>query len=190
MIRDDLKNKVSNDDILKKIYFSAPAFAFEDDCSKQYEIINEISNTLDIPYYNIHVTGSAKLGVSLHKKTAFNKVSSDLDVAIIDRNLFVTLSEKIYEETRSFSNMSKFGRDREGVSHGDKYKAYLQKGMIMTKYMPSGITKKNWDSIFRELSTKHHKDFKSISGVVYLSQSFFINKQRSILKMVNGFEVK
>jgi hypothetical protein len=190
VMRDDLKNRVNNDDILKKIYFSAPTFAFEDDCQKQYEIINEISRCLGIPYYNIHVTGSAKLGVSLHKKKAFNKVSSDLDVAIIDRDLFVKLSENIYKETYSFTNMSNFGRDRDGGSHGDKYKTYLQKGIVMTQYMPTGETKKEWDKIFIGLSTKHHKDFKSISGVVYLSQAYFINKQRSILRLVNDFEVK
>ncbi len=190
MMRDDLKNKVSKDDILKKIYFSAPTFAFENDCLNQYEIINEISNNLNIPYYNIHVTGSAKLGVSLHKRKVFSKVSSDLDVAIIDRDLFVTLSEKIYKETLAFSLMSNFQRGSDGISHGDKYKLYLQKGMVMTQYMPIGRTKKDWDKIFFDLSTKYHKNFKSISGVVYLSQSYFINKQRSILNLVNGFEVK
>lgn len=113
-----------------------------------------------------------------------------MDVAIIDRDLFVKLSENIYKETYSFSNMSEFGRDRDGASHGDKYKIYLQKGIVMTKYMPAGETKKEWDKIFRGLSIKHHKDFKSISGVVYLSQAYFINKQRSILRLVNDFEVK
>jgi len=175
---------------LKKIYFSAPTFAFENDCLKQYEIINEISTRLGVPYYNIHITGSAKLGVSLHKKKNFNKVSSDLDVAIIDRDLFVALSEKIYKETYAFSNMSNFTRDSDGISSGDKYKTYLQKGIVMTQYMPRGKTKNEWDKMFIDISAKHHKDFKSISGVVYLSQAYFINKQRSILKLVDDFKVK
>jgi len=190
IIKHDLKNRVNHDDILKKIYFSTPTFAFEGDCEKQYKIINEISIRFGIPYYNIHIAGSAKLGVSLHKRTSFTKNSSDLDVAIIDRDLFIKLSEKIYKETRSFSNMSNFIRDNKGISHGDKYKTYLQKGIVMTQYMPAGETKKEWDTFFRNLSGCYHNDFKSISGVVYLSQEYFINKQRSILNLANNFEVK
>lgn len=142
LIKQDLSKKTSHDDILKKLYFSVPTFAFENDCHKQYEIINEISCELNIPYYNIHVTGSAKLGVSLHKKTSFNQQSSDLDIAIIDKDLFIDLSEKIFYETLSFSDMKNFRRHRDGTSHGELYKAYLQKGIVMTNYMPSGETKR------------------------------------------------
>jgi hypothetical protein len=189
IMKQDLSKRVSKDDILKKIYFSLPTYAFESAYDIQYEIINDISKNFNIPYYNIHVTGSAKLGVSIHKRRGFDKSISDLDIAIIDKDLFVKYSEMIYKETLGFSNQANFPRIKDNVNAVGLYKEYLSKGIFMTKYIPSGTAKREWDSFFYSLSMKFSKEFKSINGIIYLSQYYFINKQRSIFKSLDGFEV-
>ncbi|MFP2505526.1 hypothetical protein [Buttiauxella gaviniae] len=182
------------EDIIGQIYLSMPTFAFENSYEKQYEIMQKISNRLDIPYYNIQVTGSAKIGVSLHKKTAFSAASSDLDVAIIDRDLFVKISEKIHIETNGLTRGDLFPKYKDKntgkqVDKHEDYKRNLLKGILMDNCMPLGDTKRSWVKFFEDLSSEYRKDFKSISGAIYLSQYYFVNKQKSIIQYVNGFEV-
>ncbi|HDR2353828.1 TPA: hypothetical protein QCH65_000979 [Enterobacter roggenkampii] len=184
----------NHEDIIGQIYLSMPTFAFEANYDKQYNIMKKISERLCVPYYGIQVTGSAKIGVSLHKKKAFSAASSDLDVAIIDKDLFIKTSEAIFNETNGLARRDVFARytDRNTGREVDKYEEYkrnLLKGIIIDNSMPTGDTKRNWAKLFDELSGEYRKDFKSISGAIYMSQYYFIHKQKSIIQHVNGFEV-
>jgi hypothetical protein len=194
IIKSGMSSGREYEDIIGHIYLSMPTFAFEKNYEKQYDIMKEISEKLNIPYYSIQVTGSAKIGVSLHKKKNFSAASSDLDVAIIDKDLFIKISEAIFNETNGLTRGDLFERytdrktGREVDKHND-YKRNLLKGIILDNCMPTGVTKREWVKIFEELSNNYRKDFKSISGAIYLSQYYFIHKQKSIIQHVNGFEV-
>jgi hypothetical protein len=48
--------------------------------------------------------------------------------------------------------------------------------------MPTGQERADWDNFFGQLSYRHSTLFKSISSAVYLSQSCFESKQRSVIK--------
>ncbi|GAK26234.1 hypothetical protein HL670_03069 [Serratia plymuthica] len=195
---DIIKNCISSgrkhEDIIGQVYLSMPTFAFEKSYEKQYNIMKMISEKLNVPYFNIQVTGSAKIGVSLHKKKSFSAASSDLDVAIIDQNLFIKISEAIFKETSGLTRRDLFEKYKDSrtgneVDKHSEYKRNLLKGIILDNCMPSGVTKREWVKLFEELSKDYRKDFKSISGAIYLSQYYFINKQKSIIQHVNGFEV-
>lgn len=194
IIKSCLSSGRKYEDIIGQVYLSMPTFAFEENYDKQYEIMKRISDRLCVPYYGIQVTGSAKIGVSLHKKKSFSATSSDLDVAIIDKDLFIKTSEAIFNETNGLTRGDLFAKytDRNTgreVNKYDEYKRNLLKGIILDNCMPTGATKREWLKLFDELSDAYRKDFKSISGAIYMSQYYFIHKQKSIIQHVNGFEV-
>lgn len=194
IIKGCLSSGTMHEDIIGQVYLSMPTYAFEKCYEKQYTIMKKISETLNVPYYNVQVTGSAKIGVSLHKNKSFSAASSDLDIAIIDKDLFIKTSETIFKETNALSRSDLFAKytdtktNREVNKH-EEYKRNLLKGIILDNCMPIGPTKRMWVKIFEDLSDEYRKDFKSISGAIYLSQYYFIHKQKSIIQYVKGFEV-
>ncbi len=194
IIKNCITSGKKHEDIIGQVYLSMPTFAFEDSYEKQYNIMKKISEKLSVPYYNVQVTGSAKIGVSLHKRTSFSAASSDLDVAIIDKDLFIKISEAIFSETKGLQRRDLFAKYTDtntgkDINKYEEYKKNLLKGIILDNSMPSGVTKREWIKLFEELSNDYRKDFKSISGAIYLSQYYFIHKQKSIIQYVKGFEV-
>ncbi|ERP96355.1 hypothetical protein Q666_04970 [Marinobacter sp. ES-1] len=182
-IKQDLQNSVTPKDLIRKTYLTYPAAALLGYENQQYEILKEISKNFEIPISSIQIAGSAKIGYSLHKDREFNQGQSDLDIAIIDQNLFVKYMEKIFSETRAYSNRSRFPLNKDGVSRADEFISYLSRGIFNAKAMPSGETRKQWNKFFGMLSKKHSNIFKHINAVIYLSEEFFEVKQLSALKV-------
>ena len=177
-------------EIARKIFLSHPTSAFKDKEEKQFEILNEVSDHFKIPITNIQVVGSSKIGQSLHKKTLFSSQSSDLDLAIIDSNLFVYYTELVYSSTKGFSDLTRFSRNKTGISNHVEYSQYLLKGIFRADLMPTGEIRADWSTFFGKLSAKHSGLFKSINAGIYLSQRFFEIKQtsaiRNYIKLKNG----
>ncbi|PHS76674.1 MAG: hypothetical protein COB59_10775, partial [Rhodospirillaceae bacterium] len=61
------------------------------------------------------------------------------------------------------------------------FKAYILKGIINPNCMPVCKERKEWNVFFGKLSTKHSKSFRSINGIIYMSELFFESKQRSVI---------
>lgn len=189
-IQTGLDAKKKHIDIARKIFLTYPTSAFKDNEEKQFEILNEVSDYFKIPITNIQVVGSSKIGQSIHKKTVFTSKISDLDLAIIDSNIFIYYTELIYSITKGFSDLSKFSRNKAGSSNFEQYSQYLLKGIFRADLMPTCEPRAQWNSFFGKLSSRHNDLFKSVNASIYLSQRFFEIKQtstiRNYIKLKNG----
>lgn len=168
-------------EIARKVFLTYPTKAFLGDEERQFAILNAVSAHFSVPITCIHVAGSAKLGHSLHKQTAFAPGQSDLDLAIIDSQLFARYLEVGLKLSKGYSDGTSFPI-RDGNSTQTEYLRYLTRGIFRPDLMPTGPERANWGNFFGQLSGKHTAVFKSISGAIYLSQGCFESKQRSAIK--------
>jgi len=171
-----IKEHSNNIDVLvDRLYLSSPTYSFISEDDSTYMILNEISNNFSIPFKHIYVTGSAHIGFSLKTSTEFTSKSSDLDIAIVDSNLFEIILNKISDETMYFSNKSVFKNEQ-------MYKSYISniaKGLIHPRYFPFGKTKKTWDTFFYTLTMKHSEKYNKITACLFLSENSFKKKQKN-----------
>jgi hypothetical protein len=168
-------------EIIRKVYLSYPTNALIGDEERQFIIMNEISEYFNIPIVNIQVVGSAKTGHSFHKNTPFISKTSDLDIAIIDPNLFLTYTEWVFKTSKGFSDRTGFPI-LGGRSTFNQYSEYVSKGIFRPDLMPGGTKRVNWLKFFGNLSSKHKDLFKSINAGIYMSQIYFEYKQTSNIK--------
>lgn len=172
----------SHVEIARKLYLTYPTNVFVGNEEMQFDIFNKISQFFNIPITSVQVVGSAKTGHSFYKNQSFVKGISDLDIAIVDANLFVQYVDKVFQLTKGFSDRTGFHRFPDGSSSFQSYKEYLSKGIFRPDLMPSGILKAEWRSFFGRLSGKYSDTFKSINAGIYLSQTFFEQKQKQSIK--------
>lgn len=163
-------------EIARKIYLTYPTSALIGNEERQFQILNEISEYFNIPITNVQVVGSAKTGYSFHKRTNFDSKTSDLDIAIIDANLFISYSEWVLKATDGFSNRVDFPII-DGKSTYQQYINCIAKGIFRPDLMPSGKKRLSWLKFFGGLSSKNKDIFKSINAGIYLSQTYFEYKQ-------------
>lgn len=176
-----LAKSLSHDKIARKVFLTYPTKAFMGKEELQYEILDEVAEKWGVPITSIHVAGSAQIGVSIHKGTPFTAGTSDLDLAIIDGNLFVRYMEAVLKQTRGYTDMSEFPRI-DGSSYQSTYLTYITKGMLRPDCIPASPLRADWTNFFGRLSKKNVANFKSISAMIYLSERFFESKQRSVIK--------
>lgn len=171
----------SYNEIARKVFLTYPTKAFVGDEERQYEILNDVASYFRIPINSIQVTGSAKVGHSIHKKTPFAPGQSDLDLAIIDSYLFTWHLEIGLRLSKGYSDGTVFPVRETGSTQSD-YLRYLARGIFRPDLIPIGEERAEWNNFFGQLSAKHTDLFKSISAAIYLSQSCFESKQRSAIK--------
>lgn len=177
-IEKGLKDKKHHNEIVRKIYLTFPTAALVGNEERQFEILNEISEHFNIPIMNIQVVGSAKTGYSFHQRSFFNSKTSDLDIAIIDPNLFLLYTECVFKSTKGFNDRTGFPI-LDGRSTYQQYIGCVTKGIFRPDLMPTGKRRLNWLKFFGQLSDKNKDLFKSINAGIYLSQTFFEFKQVS-----------
>jgi hypothetical protein len=178
----DLAASRPYNEIVRKVFLTYPTKVFVGHEDLQYQILNTVAEHFQIPITSVQVAGSAKIGYSVHKKRDFTPGHSDLDLALIDTHLFSYFLSQGMSLSKGYTDGSSF-LVRDGVSTQDEYLRYLTKGIFRPDLMPTGILRADWTNFFGRLSAKHSKFFKSISAVVYLSQSCFESKQRSAISM-------
>ena len=128
-IDEGLKANRPHNEIVRKIYLTYPTSALVGNEERQFQIINEISEYFNIPIMSIQVIGSSKTGYSFHKRTSFNPLTSDLDIAIIDGNLFQQYTEWVFKTTNGFSDRTSFPL-QEGKSTYQQYFNCVAKGIF------------------------------------------------------------
>lgn len=180
-IQASLEKRTSHSDIVRKIFLSYPTKVFVGDEERQYLIFNEVSDFFGVSIIAVQVAGSAKTGRSFHKNRDFKPGESDLDLAIIDPDIFRKYMEMVFRVTRGYSDRTGFPV-RDGKSSVDEYFSYLQRGIFRADLMPSCNGRAEWNQFFGRLSARHGDVFKSINAVVYMSQAFFEAKQRSVIR--------
>jgi hypothetical protein len=168
-------------EIARKIFLTYPTNAFVGNEERQFSILDDVSRHFNVAITSVQVVGSAKLGYSIHKKTEFSIGQSDLDLSIIDAQLFAKYLAIGLSVSKGYSDGSSFSI-RNGQSTQNEYFQYLTRGIFRPDLMPVGQQRADWNNFFGKLSSKHSDLFKSISASVYLSQSCFESKQRSTIK--------
>lgn len=176
-VKKDFEKEISPNDIARKIFLTFPTFAFENKEDIQFEILNKISRYFSIPITSVQIAGSAKVGRSYHKDKEFSCEHSDLDVVIIDNNIFRDLMETCCQVTRGFQDATKFSNNRDVANRLDFFKSYLLKGIIIPKNMPNTEKKESILRFFNGLSVEYVRHFKDINVAFYLSSYFFERKQ-------------
>lgn len=163
--------------ISRKIYLCYSTFAFKDAPDDEFTVRDAIAGKFRIPLSSVQVAGSAKTGISFWKRTLFSQ-DSDLDVALISLELFVVLQEAAFRATSGFKDLTAFP-----IHKGDRtdriFGYNLQRGSINPFFMPDCPEKTEMLDFFRNLSNDYTHLFKDISGVVYMNELFFNEKQKA-----------
>ena len=168
-------------EVARKVFLTYPTKAFVGHEEHQYDILNDVAQYFGVPIITVQVAGSAKLGYSIHKKAEFSFGQSDLDLSIIDSQLFARYLALGLNISKGYTDGSSFPI-RDGQSTQSEYLRYLTKGIFRPDLMPTGQPRADWNNFFGQLSSRHSELFRSISAAVYLSQSCFESKQRSAIK--------
>ncbi|MFL9829247.1 hypothetical protein ABS764_00135 [Flavobacterium sp. ST-87] len=176
-----LNEKRPHIEIIRKVYLTYPTSALIGDEERQFSILNEISEFFNIPINNVQIAGSAKTGNSYHKNTPFTPKISDLDIAIIDPELYRYYTEYVFKTSRGFKDRTLFPI-RSGISTYNEYISYITKGIFRPDLMINGPKRAEWFMFFGKLSTKHKDLFETINAGIYMSQLYFEHKQTSIIK--------
>jgi hypothetical protein len=170
---DGMRNEI----ISRKIYLSFPTEVFKNKQEDEYEIRNAISIFFNIPIYSVHVAGSSKTGYSYYQNQPFEPGISDLDIAVVDPELYRRYTEIVFKKTNGLKNLSEFGRTKNGVAHSEIYQSSILKGIFRPDAMPTSTERKEWFKFFNKLSEKYVDLFKDINCGIYFSQTFFEFKQ-------------
>lgn len=176
-IQHGIDNNFRNEVIARKIYLSFPTQVFINNEEKEFELLNSIRNHFKIPFKSIQVAGSSKTGYSYFHNRIFIPGDSDLDIAIIDPDLFRRYCEKILNETNGLRDQTNFGRHDDGSSKFGSYCKYIAKGIFRPDFMPIGETSKKWFNFFNKLSADYVDFFSDINAGLYFTEKCFELKQ-------------
>lgn len=174
---------LSSEKVARKIYLSYPTQIFIGKEDEEFDLCNEISDFFSIPLGAIAVVGSAKLGYSAFKKQDFDVNKSDIDIAIIDPQLFIKFFEISFIKSNGY-DATKFRTDRNNKSLRDEYVRYISKGIFRPDLMPYCEERQELWNFLNRLSRKYSHHAKKISIGMYLTEKIFLEKQKSIVSAV------
>ena len=119
-----------------------------------YEFRKRISNKFKIPFHEIYITGSAKLGFSPQKETVFD-FNSDIDVAIISDFLFEGIMRQIAAFQRQYRTARRAIQETELRMYHD-FLEYVALGWIRPDKLPVSFKmktlKNDWFEFFTSIS--------------------------------------
>ncbi|MGK7955834.1 MAG: hypothetical protein AB4063_11345 [Crocosphaera sp.] len=182
-----LKNEEEIIDFCRKYLIHGIPYIFTENQDDYYEFRKRIANQFEINFYEIYITGSAKLGFSPFKQKTFDD-DSDIDVAIISSQLYEKMLEPIYEYQMELRKARKSVTVREL----EKYHSFLEYtaiGWIRPDKLPFsfdvGILKDSWFDFFNSISYGRSEvgDYK-VSAGVFKSYSYFERYTISTLKQI------
>ncbi|MCF6442893.1 hypothetical protein L1077_26065 [Pseudoalteromonas luteoviolacea] len=119
-----------------------------------YEFRKRIAQKFNIPFHEIYITGSGKLGFSPFKLKEFD-YDSDIDVAIISPNLFENIMRDISKYQMSFRKARAVVRESE-LEMYHQFLEYVALGWIRPDKLPISFQmktfKNDWFNFFQSLS--------------------------------------
>ena len=165
-LENDLKNKeISDLSIVEKyICFGVPII-FKNNEERYYEFLQDLRNHFTLnSMRNIIIVGSSKLGFSIAPGKRFKDISddSDIDVAIIDEELFDTYWEKLFE----FNIKLKSRSNQEELNYR-RFLEYFFKGWLRPDLFPFNYKGKNeWFDYFSNISYKKY-DKRKVTAAIF-----------------------
>jgi len=169
--KEDLKNLSSINLIRKYIYTAQPELL---DYAQHYQLKNEICEHFRVPFNDVIMVGSAKLGFSIKPEKRFELFSedSDIDLAVVSTSLF----EQVWQEAFLYK------QSKSDWPQSEKFFRYLSQGWIRPDKLPSSqffnFTGEWWD-FFNQLTTSGKYGPYKIRAGLYHS-SFFLEEYQKI----------
>lgn len=141
-------------DFCRKYVLHGTPYVFVSRDEEFYEFRKRIAEKFCIPFHEIYITGSAKLGFSPIKRKEFD-YDSDIDVALVSPLLF----EKIMSDISVYQNMIRKNRAVIRQSELQMYHSFLEYvalGWIRPDKLPVSFQmqaiKNDWFDFFRSIS--------------------------------------
>ncbi len=168
----------------RKLYLSYPNSVFKDLEDIEFSLFERMRLHLSVPFSSIKIIGSAKTGFSAFKKHDFDPLRSDIDVAIIDANLFVRCMDLGLSITEGKYAPIHFPMYR-GENTRSQYIKNLGRGMIRPELMPLGPDRQSWLNFLGTISAEFMKYASEITVAIYISEAAFIQKQTDTVMKIN-----
>lgn len=141
-------------DFCRKYILHGTPNVFESKDEDFYEFRKRIGERFEIPFYEIYITGSAKLGFSPFKRKDFD-FDSDIDVALVSPKLFESVMLGIADYQMQFRKNRTVVRDRE-LKMYHEFLEYVALGWIRPDKLPVSFQmrafKDDWFDFFRSIS--------------------------------------
>jgi predicted nucleotidyltransferase len=141
-------------DFCRKFVLHGTPYVFHGRDEDFYEFRKRVANKFNIPFHEIYITGSGKLGFSPFKLKAFD-YDSDIDVAIISPSLFESIMRDIAVYQMRFRKARSVVRESELVMYHD-FLEYVALGWIRPDKLPISFQmktfKNDWFEFFQKLS--------------------------------------
>jgi predicted nucleotidyltransferase len=141
-------------DFCRKFVLHGTPFVFGGRDNDFYEFRKIIARKFGIPFHEIYITGSGKLGFSPFKLKDFD-YDSDIDVAIISPKLFENIMRDISKYQMSFRKARYVVRESE-LEMYHLFLEYVALGWIRPDKLPISFQMKTfkdyWFDFFQELS--------------------------------------
>ena len=141
-------------DFCRKNVLHGTPFVFSKREDDFYEFRKRISNKFKVPFHEVYITGSGKLGFSPFKRKEFD-YDSDIDVAIISTVLFEEIMKSIGRYQMEFRKARRVVRQEELSMYHD-FLEYVALGWIRPDKLPISFQmktfKNEWFSFFDSIS--------------------------------------
>jgi predicted nucleotidyltransferase len=183
----ELENQEEITDFCRKYLIHGTPYIFNNRENEYYEFRKKISNQFNIAFYEIYITGSAKLGFSPFKQKLFD-YDSDIDVAIVSPQLYEKMLEPIYYYQMELRKARKSITVTELKQYHD-FLEYTAIGWIRPDKLPLSfgvdILKQEWFDFFKSISYgKSEIGNYKVSAGVFKSYSHFEKYTISSLKQI------
>ncbi|MCG3691094.1 hypothetical protein [Aliarcobacter butzleri] len=151
----------------------------------------EVSKKLNISHTNVIIMGSSKNGFSLkpdkdnslnYSFKHFNEDKSDIDLTIIDSNIFDKELESIYKETQHYrKDLINLIFDSKENSY-DNFSRYVLRGLIKSDLLPNNY---KWPEYINEISRTYvHKFQIDVTIAIFKSWEYFMSYNRKNLQKI------
>ena len=139
---------------VQKYLFHGIPYVFGDDEGRYFDFRNRIAQHFNIGFHEVFIVGSAKLGFSPYKNTEFS-FNSDIDVVLVNEDLFENYYQKISEYQYQFDDAKSVVRENEVLMYNE-FLRYLVKGWMRPDKLPFSfqikLLKDEWFEFFRSIS--------------------------------------
>lgn len=197
---ESLKRLDTNEDLYdycRKYVLHGTPHVFDGNDENFYEFRKRIAKKFNIPFHEIYITGSGKLGFSPFKNKLFD-FDSDIDVAIISPTLFESIMRDISSYQMRFRSNRKTVRETE-LNMYHEFLEYVALGWIRPDKLPTSfqmhVFKKDWFQFFNSISYGKSEvgNYKVNAGVFksyehledYIVSGLSSIKRRKIVRKVN-----
>ena len=152
-----LNQQETNDalfDFSRKYILHGTPFVFKGRDDQFYDFRKRIAIRFGIPFHEVYITGSGKLGFSPFKKKEFD-YDSDIDVALISPVLFEFIMKDVSRYQMKFRKSREVVREQE-LHMYHQFLEYVALGWIRPDKLPISFQmktlKNDWFSFFESIS--------------------------------------